>query len=626
MVLNRHGRVIAINTFDFHGRPIHSESYFGRDFSQAAWFRRAVGLCTGGESAASASASARDCVAAEDLRDDEELDRDFANTGKVLTLAAPIRMARTGEVGGVWVSRIAWDHSYAPVLAEEAGLLRGGWLAEVSLTLRNAQGQTLYRWTGAAGDRSPAAATDASADPRMHGAMMEAASPSHTEVGADGLEWSLSVSTPRADASWGFNLGAAALAVLLVALGATAGWLSLGGTIRAFHTAMEHLDDQSEHLRNASGQLTGASQELAQSATEQASSLQQTASAIDEINSMINRSAENAERSIRIAESSQETASRGKQVVDTMIRAISEISESNGSILKQIEAGNLQLTEIIKVISEIGNKTKVINDIAFQTKLLSFNASVEAARAGEHGKGFAVVAEEVGSLAQMSGNAAKDIGDMLTGSISTVQGIVDSSRTRVEKLVADGKAKIDMGIQVARQCEKVLEEIVRAESQMNSIINEIANASRDQAQGMGEITRAVGQLDQVTNRNANIAQQTEEFSHAISGLASNLKNEVSSFRLFLDGQMQLLAAAATPTRSEEPADTVAESPAPPVTKPAADNWPHNVIPLRPQSGGGETSSPLDAFLSDTVGRPSSGSPAGVTDATPSESDPRFKEV
>lgn len=101
-----------------------------------------------------------------------------------------------------------------------------------------------------------------------------------------------------------------------------------------------------------------------------------------------------------------------------MIHSITEISESNDRIMSQVADGNRKISEIVQVISEIGNKTKVINDIVFQTKLLSFNASVEAARAGEHGKGFAVVAEEVGNLAQMSGNAAKEISDMLNGSVS----------------------------------------------------------------------------------------------------------------------------------------------------------------------------------------------------------------
>lgn len=68
--------------------------------------------------------------------------------------------------------------------------------------------------------------------------------------------------------------------------------------------------------------------------------------------------------------------------------AIGEISESNNRILQQVEDSNQKITDIVKVINEIGTKTKVINDIVFQTKLLSFNASVEAARAGEHGKGL----------------------------------------------------------------------------------------------------------------------------------------------------------------------------------------------------------------------------------------------
>jgi methyl-accepting chemotaxis protein len=85
---------------------------------------------------------------------------------------------------------------------------------------------------------------------------------------------------------------------------------------------------------------------------------------------------------------------------------------------------NDEISSIVKVIAEIGDKTKVINDIVFQTKLLSFNASVEAARAGEQGKGFAVVAEEVGNLATMSGKAAEEISSMLGDSMGKVELIV----------------------------------------------------------------------------------------------------------------------------------------------------------------------------------------------------------
>jgi methyl-accepting chemotaxis protein len=82
-----------------------------------------------------------------------------------------------------------------------------------------------------------------------------------------------------------------------------------------------------------------------------------------------------------------------------LIHALLEINTTSTTLIEKVTDGNQQIVGIVGMIQEIGNKTKIINDIVFQTKLLSFNASVEAARAGEQGKGFAVVASEVGSLA-----------------------------------------------------------------------------------------------------------------------------------------------------------------------------------------------------------------------------------
>ena len=79
----------------------------------------------------------------------------------------------------------------------------------------------------------------------------------------------------------------------------------------------------------------------------------------------------------------------------------------------------------------------MINDIVFQTKLLSFNASVEAERAGEHGKGFAVVAQEVGNLATMSGESAEEITKILDESVKMVQKLVSSNQVEIEKLVQE---------------------------------------------------------------------------------------------------------------------------------------------------------------------------------------------
>ena len=181
------------------------------------------------------------------------------------------------------------------------------------------------------------------------------------------------------------------------------------------------LSSNSDQVATASNQIAASSQELSQAATQQAASLQETSAAVEQLSSMVTKNAENAKNTASSSAQSQEKAGEGKEAVNRMMQSMDEINQSNDSIMDQINASNQQMAGIANVIKEIGNKTKVINDIVFQTKLLSFNASVEAARAGEHGKGFAVVAEEVGNLAQMSGNAAKEISDMLEDSIRKVE-------------------------------------------------------------------------------------------------------------------------------------------------------------------------------------------------------------
>ena len=163
------------------------------------------------------------------------------------------------------------------------------------------------------------------------------------------------------------------------------------------------LNYESDLVSKVSDDIATSSLSLSDATTEQASSLQEAVASIDEISAMINKNTEASESSKEFSENSEKVAVKGKESVDNMIQAITEISDSNSEIMDAMNQSNKEMAEIVNVIAEIGEKTKVINDIVFQTKLLSFNASVEAARAGEHGKGFSVVAEEVGNLAQMSG-------------------------------------------------------------------------------------------------------------------------------------------------------------------------------------------------------------------------------
>lgn len=144
---------------------------------------------------------------------------------------------------------------------------------------------------------------------------------------------------------------------------------------------------------------------------------------------MMNRSLQNTEQSLQRSQDSRTVATEGKITIELMIKAINMIDEPNKEIMTRMTDSNHEIQKIVSMIKEISEKTQLINDIVFQTKLLSFNASVAAARAGEHGKGFSVVAEEVGNLAEMSGEAAKEIEILLKNSVSQVENIVDTTQS-----------------------------------------------------------------------------------------------------------------------------------------------------------------------------------------------------
>ena len=299
--------------------------------------------------------------------------------------------------------------------------------------------------------------------------------------------------------------------------------------------AVNALLSASEKVSSASHSLSSASQELAQSNSEQAAAVQETSASTEEITAMIAKSANNADQSMSVASESSDAANRGKQASERMINSIREINDSNLRIMNQIEESNRKISEITKVIQEIGNKTKVINDIVFQTKLLSFNASVEAARAGEQGKGFAVVAEEVGNLAQMSGNAATEIAAMLDSSIQKVDHVVNETKSRVDTLVTEGKTKVQAGLEMADETGKTLDEILDKVNHVGGIVTDISTAMKEQSQGAAEISKAMGQLDQVTQQNASVSQHVATSAEQLNVEAQRLIEITANLRAMTFG-------------------------------------------------------------------------------------------
>ncbi|HYX37666.1 MAG TPA: methyl-accepting chemotaxis protein [Oligoflexus sp.] len=279
----------------------------------------------------------------------------------------------------------------------------------------------------------------------------------------------------------------------------------------------DQLSSGADEVTSAASEISSTSEQLSASATEQASSLQETASSIEEMSSMIKQNSDNANRSSETARSGQQSVDKGKHVISEMLDA-----------MNSIDAANKEISEVVKVIGQIANKTKVIDDIVFKTQLLSFNASVEAARAGEHGKGFAVVAEEVGNLAQMSGNAAREISDML-----------EQSLERVERMITTSKQKVEVGINVGKRCGDVLDELVVSVGDVNGMAGEIASACQEQSRGINEITRAMTQLDQVTQQNASASQQSASAAEQLSQQAETLRASAMELMQLINGRAQV---------------------------------------------------------------------------------------
>lgn len=298
----------------------------------------------------------------------------------------------------------------------------------------------------------------------------------------------------------------------------------------------DELNETTPLLIDSSNSMSSLSAQLSSCATEQAAAVQETAASLEEVSAMIGRNSDNADSAKKSSAESLESVKNGQQALVEMMSAMDEINKNNESFNFFMTKNNEELNEMVQVITGIADKTKVINDIVFQTKLLSFNASVEAARAGEQGKGFAVVAEEIGNLAHMSGNAANEIKVQLDESIVKVNKIVTTTKSQMDLLINDGKEKIKLGVTKAKLCDDVLNEINGASSTAESLVSEVAYASKEQAQGIGEVNKAMGQIDQVTNQNAIASQSVSTNAAQVMVLSGSIKNTADKLLILVNGQ------------------------------------------------------------------------------------------
>ena len=265
-----------------------------------------------------------------------------------------------------------------------------------------------------------------------------------------------------------------------------------------FNRALEGLAETVQTIQATSVEVSTAAREinmgaddLSKRTEEQASSLEETAATTEELAASVKAAANASKSAVAMAEEAMGVAEKGGSIVSDAVEA-----------MNRIEIASRKISDI----------TGVIDEIAFQTNLLALNAAVEAARAGDAGKGFAVVASEVRTLAQRSGDAAKDI----------------------TALIVESGGEVAQGVQLVRSAGEVLQQIVEASRKVAATVSDISAASAEQANGIDEMSQTVAHMDEMTQQNAALAEESAASATSLSDQIGRLNQLVSSFRTGAD--------------------------------------------------------------------------------------------
>ncbi len=265
----------------------------------------------------------------------------------------------------------------------------------------------------------------------------------------------------------------------------------LGALERAFGqlaTLVHGIQGATRSIDGATREIAKGNTDLSQRTEEQAASLEQTAASMEQLTSTVKQNAANARHANELAVSASGVATAGGHAVRGVVETMQHISQSSA-----------------KVAEIVG----VIEGIAFQTNILALNAAVEAARAGEQGRGFGVVAAEVRSLAQRSSSAAKEIGQLINGSVGQV---------------AHGAKQVE-------DAGRTMDDIVGAVKRVTDIMGEIAAASEEQSCGIEQVNRAINQMESVTQQNAALVEQAAAAAESLQQQAAGLVDDVSRFQV-----------------------------------------------------------------------------------------------
>ena len=263
---------------------------------------------------------------------------------------------------------------------------------------------------------------------------------------------------------------------------------SLYDILDDLNVTMGEIQNSSHMVNSSAMQVSGSAQTLSQGATEQASSIEELSASMNDISVKIKETAEMSQHASGLSKETGSAVGTSNQKMNEMSRAMQDITEKS--------------QEISKII-------KTIDDIAFQTNILSLNAAIEAARAGAAGKGFAVVADEVGNLAQKSAKAAQNTSSLIEETIEAV----------------------NKGARITEETAESLSVVSQKTEKINGIITSISSASEEEAEGIKQLTTGLDQISSVVQSNTATAEESAAASQELSGQADRLNELLEKFQL-----------------------------------------------------------------------------------------------
>jgi methyl-accepting chemotaxis protein len=278
---------------------------------------------------------------------------------------------------------------------------------------------------------------------------------------------------------------------LIKSLGAIAG--QVRRSAESVSAAATQLSASSEEINSATIEISSSVQQIAHGAELQSRKVDETSRAMAQIAATSDSVAGHASTAVQTTQEASSVAREGEKATEQAIVKIGEVQQAIETLAESVEI-------LGKRSEQIGGIVDVITSIADQTNLLSLNAAIEAARAGESGRGFSVVAEEVRKLAEGSGRAAEQIGELIKE--------VQSETAKAVRYMEIGTREVEVGSEVVARSGSALRLINDAISRTSAISEEIASQMKDQAKRTADVDRSLQEIAAVVEENAASAEET----------------------------------------------------------------------------------------------------------------------